>query len=192
MAEYGIWIIIAYLLGSVSSAIVVCKLLNLPDPRTQGSLNPGATNVARMAGKKVAAIVLLGDGLKGFIPTFMVHLLFQMPLLTGLTALTAFLGHLYPVFFKFKGGKGVATAWGGLWGLSWLFGGCFTAVWLMSWSLGRVSSLAALVATFVTTIWVFFSEGFIVSLPIIIMGLLLFWRHRENIKRLRGGTETQT
>jgi glycerol-3-phosphate acyltransferase PlsY len=191
MANYAIWIIIAYLLGSVSSAIIVCKLLNLPDPRTQGSGNPGATNVARMAGKKIAGIVLLGDALKGFIPTIMVHFLFQEPLLTGLTALAAFLGHLYPVFFKFKGGKGVATAWGGLWGLSWMFGGCFTAIWLVSWLAGRISSLAALVAMGVTTIWVFLSEGLIVSLPIIIMALILFWRHRENIKRIRSGAETK-
>jgi glycerol-3-phosphate acyltransferase PlsY len=191
MADYGIWIIIAYLLGSVSSAIIVCKLFNLPDPRTQGSGNPGATNVARMAGKKLAAVVLLGDALKGFIPTFMVHLLFQLPLLTGLTALAAFLGHIYPVFFKFKGGKGVATALGGLWGLSWMFGGCFTVAWLLSWALGRTSSLAALTAMALTTFFVFLSEGFIVSLPIIIMGIILFWRHKENIKRLRSGTETK-
>lgn len=191
MASYGIWIIIAYLLGSISSAIIVCKLFNLPDPRTQGSNNPGATNVARIAGKKLAAAVLLGDALKGFIPTAMVHYLFEFPLLTGLTALAAFLGHLYPVFFKFKGGKGVATAMGGLWGLSWMFGGCFTLAWLLTYIFGRVSSLSALFAMAVTTFWVFLSEGFIVSLPIIIMCLFLFWRHKENIKRLRNGSETK-
>lgn len=191
MADYAIWIIIAYLLGSISSAIIVCKLFNLPDPRTQGSNNPGATNVARMAGKKLAAVVLIGDALKGFIPTAMVHYLFQSPLLTGLTALTAFLGHLYPVFFKFKGGKGVATAMGGLWGLSWMFGLCFSVVWLLIWAYGRISSMAALLAMAVTTFGVFLSEGFMVSLPIIIMCAILFWRHRENIKRLRSGTETK-
>lgn len=191
MANYGIWIIIAYLLGSISSAIIVCKLFNLPDPRTQGSNNPGATNVARMAGKKLAAVVLVGDALKGFIPTAMVHYLFQSPLLTGLTALAAFLGHLYPIFFKFKGGKGVATAMGGLWGLSWIFGGFFSAAWLLTYIFGRVSSLSALFAMAVTTFWVFLSEGFIISLPIIIMCLFLFWRHRDNIKRLRSGSENK-
>ncbi len=191
MANYGIWIIIAYLLGSVSSAIIVCKLFNLPDPRTQGSKNPGATNVARMAGKKLAAVVLLGDALKGFIPTLMVELLFAQPLLSGFTALAAFLGHVYPVFFKFKGGKGVATAWGGLWGLSWIFGGVFTVVWVFIWYLGRVSSLAALIAMLFTTFWIFLSEGFIISVPINIMAVMLFWRHRDNIKRLYNRTETQ-
>ncbi len=191
MADYAIWMFIAYLLGSISSAIIVCKLFNLPDPRTEGSGNPGATNVARIAGKKLAALVLLGDALKGFIPTVMVHYLFQLPMLTGLTALAAFIGHIYPVFFKFKGGKGVATAMGGLWGLSWMFGACFSAIWLLTWAYGRVSSLSALLAMFVTTIWVFFSEGFMMSLPIIIMCAILFWRHKENIKRLRGGTETK-
>lgn len=189
MANYGIWIIIAYLLGSISSAIIVCKLMNLPDPRTQGSGNPGATNVARMAGKKVAAIVLLGDALKGFIPTTMVHLLFQTPLLTGLTALAAFLGHVYPVFFKFQGGKGVATAWGGLWGLSWIFGGIFTVIWLVLWGISRISSLAAITAMTLTSAWIFWSEGFFTSVPIIIMWILLLWRHKENIKRLRSGLE---
>lgn len=185
MASYGIWIIIAYLLGSISSAIIVCKLCGLPDPRTLGSKNPGATNVERIAGKKIAAIVLLGDALKGFLPTICVHFLFQQPLLTGLTVLSAFLGHLYPVFFQFKGGKGVATAWGGLWGLSWMFGAAFTAIWLLFWVAWRISAFAALAAMALTTFWIFLSEGFIASLPIIIMALLLFWRHRENIQSLR-------
>ncbi|MGA2654678.1 MAG: glycerol-3-phosphate 1-O-acyltransferase PlsY [Gammaproteobacteria bacterium] len=191
MADYAIWMFIAYLLGSISSAIIVCKLFNLPDPRTEGSGNPGATNVARIAGKKLAALVLLGDALKGFIPTVMVHYLFQLPMLTGLTALAAFIGHIYPVFFKFKGGKGVATAMGGLWGLAWMYGACFTGVWLLFFAFTRTSSIAALLATSVTTFWIFLSEGFIVSIPIIIMAVIIFWRHRENIKRLLGGTETK-
>ncbi|HLF67429.1 MAG TPA: glycerol-3-phosphate acyltransferase, partial [Gammaproteobacteria bacterium] len=93
MADYGIWIIIAYLMGSISSAIVVCKLLSLPDPRKAGSGNPGATNVARLAGKKIAAIVLFADALKGFIPVYFVHVMFNQPFLSALTLLAAFLGH---------------------------------------------------------------------------------------------------
>lgn len=189
MVDYGIWVLIAYLLGSISSAIIVCKLLNLPDPRTQGSKNPGATNVARMAGKKVAAIVLLGDALKGLIPVLTVHLLFNQPFLTSLTALAAFLGHLYPVFFQFKGGKGVATAWGGLLGFSWVVGGAFAATWVLSYAIGRISSLAALVAMTMATFFSCLFYGFIAGFPILLMYLLLLWRHRENIIRIINGTE---
>ncbi len=191
MANYGIWIFIAYLFGSISSAILICKLFNLPDPRLEGSKNPGATNVARIAGKKIAALVLLCDGLKGFIPTFMVHYLFAEPLLTTLTALAAFLGHVFPIFFKFKGGKGVATAWGGFWGIDWMFGGFFTFAWLLSWVIGRISAIAALIAMTFTSGWVFLSEGFWVSLPVIIMYVIVLWRHKDNIQRIREGSENR-
>ncbi len=191
MADYGIWILIAYLLGSISSAIVVCKLLNLPDPRTQGSGNPGATNVARLAGKKIAAIVLLGDALKGFIPVYCVHLIFNQPFLSTLTALAAFLGHVYPVFFRFQGGKGVATTWGGLLGLSWLLGGIFAGTWVLTLVVSRYSSLAALVAMTGATFAACLFYGFIISAPILIIYVILLWRHKDNITRLLGGSETE-
>ena len=107
MITESLLIIAAYLLGSISSAIIVCRLMGLPDPRTLGSNNPGATNVLRIGGKKAAAITLFGDGLKGFIPVFIALKLGVNPLALGLTGLAAFLGHLYPLFFGFKGGKGV-------------------------------------------------------------------------------------
>ncbi|MCB1799073.1 MAG: glycerol-3-phosphate acyltransferase, partial [Gammaproteobacteria bacterium] len=110
-------IIAAYLMGSISSAIVVCRLMGLPDPRTQGSNNPGATNVLRIGGRKAAAITLLGDSLKGFVPVALCHLLDRPEQTFAVVGAAAFLGHLYPVFFGFRGGKGVATALGVQFGL---------------------------------------------------------------------------
>jgi acyl phosphate:glycerol-3-phosphate acyltransferase len=189
MVNYGIWTLIAYLLGSISSAIVVCKLFNLPDPRTQGSGNPGATNVARIAGKKLAAVVLLGDALKGFIPVYMVHLLFNEPFLTSLVALAAFIGHLYPIFFKFQGGKGVATAFGGLLGFSWPIGGIFAATWLLALAMSRISSTSAIAAMAMATFFSCLFYGFIISAPILVMCAMLLWRHWDNILRIQSGTE---
>ena len=139
-------IVAAYLLGSVSSAIIVCRILELPDPRTQGSNNPGATNVLRIGGKKAAAITLLGDALKGLLPVLACHALSTTPMVFALTGLAAFLGHLYPLFFGFKGGKGVATAMGVQFGLSWMIGGAVAAIWLFMAKVLNISSLAALVS----------------------------------------------
>ena len=110
-------IVAAYLLGSISSAVIVCRLMGLPDPRTQGSNNPGATNVLRIGGKKAALLTLLGDSVKGFVPVAACHLLERGELVFALTGCAVFVGHLYPVFFGFKGGKGVATALGVQFGL---------------------------------------------------------------------------
>ena len=136
-----------YLFGSISTAIIVCKLMGLPDPRTQGSRNPGATNVARLGGKKAAALTLAGDMLKGLLPVTIAHALGSDATILAGTALAAFLGHLYPVFFGFQGGKGVATALGVIYGLYWPVGLLTSAVWLIMAVLFRYSSLAALVAT---------------------------------------------
>ena len=114
--------VFSYLMGSLSTAIIVCKLVGLPDPRTQGSQNPGATNVLRIGGKKAAAITLAGDALKGLIPVLIGHALSQNMAQLGIIGLAAFLGHLYPVFFSFRGGKGVATAFGVIIGISWMSG----------------------------------------------------------------------
>ncbi|MCK5092187.1 MAG: glycerol-3-phosphate 1-O-acyltransferase PlsY, partial [Gammaproteobacteria bacterium] len=139
-------IITGYLLGSISSAIIVCKLMRLPDPRTQGSGNPGATNVMRLGGKKAAAITLAGDMLKGLIPVAIAQSLDMNMLVISSVGLAAFLGHLYPVFFRFKGGKGVATAIGVLLAASWKVGLAVIITWLIVARLLRISSLAALIA----------------------------------------------
>lgn len=189
MIDY-LLILAAYLLGSVSSAIIVCKIMGLPDPRTQGSNNPGATNVLRIGGKKAAAITLFGDMLKGFIPVAAAHWLTTDPLIFALTATAAFLGHLYPVFFGFKGGKGVATALGVQFGLHWQFGLAVAAVWLFMAKGLKISSLAALVSMALAPVFVWFIWP---SLELLVMQvfitLLLFWRHRSNIQNLISGAE---
>ncbi|WP_456413912.1 glycerol-3-phosphate 1-O-acyltransferase PlsY [Thiolapillus sp.] len=180
----------AYLLGSISSAIIVCRLMGLPDPRTRGSNNPGATNVLRLGGKKAAAITLLGDALKGLIPMLVAHALQAPPLLLALTALAAFLGHLYPVFFGFKGGKGVATALGTQFGLYWAVGLSVAAIWLFVAKVMNISSLAALVAMALApfVVWWFWPAPELVIMQLL-MSILLFWRHRSNIQNLLRGRE---
>ncbi len=183
-------IIAAYLLGSISSAIIVCRLMGLPDPRTLGSNNPGATNVLRIGGKKAAAITLFGDGLKGFIPVFIGLKLGVIPLVLGLTGLAAFLGHLYPIFFGFKGGKGVATALGVQFGFSWMIGAAVAGIWLFIAFGLKISSLAALVAMALAplVVWFFWPEPALVAIQTII-SIILFWRHRTNIRDLLSGKE---
>ena len=183
-------IIAAYLFGSLSTAIITCKLMGLPDPRTLGSGNPGATNVLRHGGKKAAAITLLGDALKGVVPVLIAHWLQATPLVLSLTALAAFLGHLYPVFFKFKGGKGVATAFGVLVAMTWPVGLALLATWLVMAFLFKISSLSALTAACLSPLymWWLAPQPEFIALSIILSCLLL-WRHRSNIKNLRAGTE---
>ena len=180
----------AYLLGSISSAIIVCRLMGLPDPRTQGSNNPGATNVLRLGGKKAAAITLLGDALKGLIPMLVAHALQAPPLILALTAMAAFLGHLYPIFFGFKGGKGVATALGVQFGLYWPIGLSVALVWLFVAKVMNISSLAALVAMALAPliVWWFWPAPELVIMQIL-MSAWLFWRHRSNIANLISGKE---
>ena len=180
----------AYLLGSVSSAILVCRVMGLPDPRTEGSNNPGATNVLRIGGKKAAAITLLGDSLKGFIPVLAAKLLGSSEPVLALVAMAAFLGHLYPLFFRFQGGKGVATALGVQFGLGWQIGGGVAAIWLlMAYGL-KISSLAALVSMALAPliVWFFWPSPELVAMSVL-MTLLLFWRHRSNIRNLLQGEE---
>jgi glycerol-3-phosphate acyltransferase PlsY len=183
-------VILAYLLGSISSAIIVCRLMGLPDPRTLGSNNPGATNVLRIGGKKAAAITLLGDSLKGFIPVIAGHVMGRSDLVLALIGLAAFLGHLYPVFFGFKGGKGVATALGVQFGWSWMIGGAVAASWLFMAKVAKISSLAALVSMLLAPvyIWVLSSSPALIATQLAIT-LLLFWRHRSNISKLLAGDE---
>lgn len=183
-------IVIAYLLGSISSAIIVCRLLGLPDPRGEGSGNPGTTNVLRIGGKKAAAITLIGDMLKGLLPVLLAKLLGAGLTVQALVAVAAFLGHLYPVFFGFRGGKGVATALGVLLGLHWQVGLLTTATWLVIAKVFRISSLAALLSLLVTPlyIWWLIPERSLIIAVIFIVALL-FWRHRSNIRNLMQGTE---
>jgi glycerol-3-phosphate acyltransferase PlsY len=183
-------ILAAYLLGSVSSAILVCRLMGVPDPRTQGSKNPGATNVLRIAGKTAAAATLLGDMLKGLLPMLVAHALQVQPAILGVTGLAAFLGHLYPAFFGFRGGKGVATALGVQLGLMWQLGLVVAATWLLMARVVRISSLSALVSMGLAPLilWWLWPEPIIIAIQITIT-LLLFWRHRSNIRRLISGEE---
>ncbi len=185
-----ILIVVAYLLGSISSAIIVCRLMGLPDPRSQGSNNPGATNVLRIGGKKAAAITLLGDMLKGLLPVLAAHFLNQSLLVITLTGLATFLGHLYPVFFGFKGGKGVATLLGVLLGINWMLGLAAIATWLFIAKGLKISSLSALIMAALVPIYSwFFYHDLVFTLILTGMSIILFWRHRSNIQNLLSGKE---
>jgi glycerol-3-phosphate acyltransferase PlsY len=183
-------ILAGYLFGSISAAIIVCRLMRLPDPRTEGSRNPGATNVARLGGKKAAAFTLTGDMLKGLLPVLAAHALHASPAILGGTALAAFLGHLYPVFFGFQGGKGVATALGVTFGLYWPVGLLVSGIWLLMAVLFRYSSLAALTASLAIPAgfaWLWPEPALIITM--LVMVVLLYWRHRSNIANLLSGKE---
>jgi glycerol-3-phosphate acyltransferase PlsY len=180
----------AYLIGSLSAAIIICKILGLPDPRTQGSRNPGATNVLRIAGKKTAAMVLLGDVLKGLIPVVTARAFEVEDHVVAAVGLAAFLGHLYPVFFGFHGGKGVATALGILLGLSWPVAAAVLATWLFMAKVFHISSLSAITAAMAAPLyawWLLDSTPLLVMICVI--SAMLLWRHRTNIQRLLSGTE---
>ena len=178
-------LIASYLIGSISSSVIICKALGLPDPRTQGSKNPGATNVLRVGGKKIAAFVLIFDGLKGAVPVFIGDYYgFGLIALT-LTVLCAFLGHIFPVFFRFRGGKGVATYLGGLIAINFLAGLIFSVIWLLVAKVLKTSSLASIIATALSPIYFYFITGDITSALIIgLISLFIFYTHRGNIKRL--------
>ena len=189
MLDFG-FIIGAYLIGSLSSAIIVCKIMGLPDPRGEGSGNPGATNVLRFGGKKAAAITLAGDMLKGLIPVLFVKYLDVSALTLSLVGFAAFLGHLYPVFFQFKGGKGVATMLGVLFGFSWWIGLATAGTWLFMAKIIKISSLSALVATALAPVYVWYWFNVEATIAVtVIMTVILFWRHRSNIQNMMKGTE---
>ncbi len=185
----------SYLLGSISFAVIVSRVFGLPDPRSYGSNNPGATNVLRTGNKLAAALTLLGDALKGWLAVAITST--AAPILglgevhIALAALCVFLGHLFPAFYQFKGGKGVATALGVLLALDWRVGGMAALTWLILFGLTRTSSLAALVATAVTPIAAYYLRGADLRAGVIfLLALLVIWRHRENIARLVSGRET--
>jgi glycerol-3-phosphate acyltransferase PlsY len=193
--------VVAYLIGSLSFAVIVSRLMGLNDPRTYGSKNPGATNVLRSGSKVAAVVTLLLDAVKGWLPVFLVQL-YGKPFglgdaTVGLVGLAAFLGHLYPVFFRFQGGKGVATAAGVLFGIDPWLGLATVATWGIVAYAFRYSSLASLVATAFAPFFYIFGDRVQwymarpVLLCIFVMGMALFWRHRENINRLLEGKEAK-
>ena len=185
------FLIASYLLGSISSAIIICKIMGLPDPRTKGSKNPGATNVLRIGGKKIAAFVLFFDGLKGALPVILAHYfgfsLFELTIIL----LCAFLGHIFPIFYGFKGGKGVATYLGGLIGLNFFVGLTFSIIWLIVAKVIKISSIAALTATLLSPIYFYFitTHNLKATLIIFLMNLFIYFTHRANIKRIMNGGE---
>ena len=185
-------IVFAYLLGSVSSAIILSRLLGLQDPRSVGSGNPGATNVLRYGGKKVAALTLIGDIVKGVIPVLAAHILAVAPLVMAAVMLAAFLGHLFPVYFNFKGGKGVATALGVLTTYDPVLGLVLIGAWLLTALITRISSLSALVATATAPVFmVWQGDPQPVLLATVLIVTFIFWRHKTNIQRILKGEESR-
>ncbi|CAK9883887.1 MAG: putative glycerol-3-phosphate acyltransferase [Candidatus Erwinia impunctatus] len=181
-------IVFAYLCGSVSSAILVCRILRLPDPCQQGSGNPGATNVLRIAGKLPAIIVLLFDVIKGMLPVWVAYRFDVAPFYLGLIAIAACLGHIYPLFFHFKGGRGVATAFGAIAPIGWDLTGIISGTWLLTVWLSGYSSLGAIVSALVAPFYVWwFKPQF--TFPVAMLSCLILLRHHDNIQRLWRGQE---
>jgi glycerol-3-phosphate acyltransferase PlsY len=191
----------AYLVGSLAFAVIVSRAMGLADPRSFGSKNPGATNVLRSGSKAAAVVTLLLDAAKGLVPVLLVRAWGKPYGLeegtVALVALGAFLGHLYPVFFRFQGGKGVATFIGAVFGIHWLLGVATGLTWLIIAFFFRYSSLASLVAAVFAPVYFLLGDRVQwyadkpVVLALVVMAALLAWRHRENIRRLLAGTESR-
>lgn len=187
-----ILILCGYLFGSVASAVVISRLMGLPDPRTEGSRNPGATNVLRLGGKKAAACTLLFDMLKGLVPVLVAAWLSDSGWVIALTGFAAFAGHLFPVFFGFQGGKGVATALGVYLGFSLGLGLAALLIWVFVAFSSRYSSLGSLTAvTLAPIIASITPSGIPFLLVCLVIAALVYWRHSENIKRLTNGSESK-
>ena len=191
---------LAYLIGSISFAVVVSKCMRLPDPHSYGSGNPGATNVLRTGNKRAAVLTLLGDALKGFVAVVLARMILGQDALTSSlnswilcgVVVAVFLGHLFPIFHGFKGGKGVATACGILFGINWILGLATLATWIIVAKFMRYSSLAALAAAVFGPIYFVFLFGFHpMGIALLIVCALLIWRHRSNIRNLMNGTESR-
>jgi acyl phosphate:glycerol-3-phosphate acyltransferase len=189
-------IVAAYLIGSVSFAVVVSRALRLPDPRTYGSHNPGATNVLRSGSKTAAALTLLGDALKGWLAVFLARQLAPRfgwtDEIVAVVAIAVFMGHVFPVFFQFKGGKGVATALGVLLGLSWPVGLATALVWLAMFAVTRISSLSALAAALAAPLVALgFIGRHVFLLAILVLAVMVLVRHKDNIQKLLTGREAR-
>lgn len=186
-----ILILIAYLLGSINSAIVVCKVMGLPSPRTVGSGNPGATNVLRIGNKKAAGLTLAGDVLKGIIPVLIGHAFYCPPVVLCWIAFAAILGHIFPIFFGFKGGKGVATAIGSFFAIHLFLGAGTGLTWLIVAGIFKMSSLASLVSIILTPLYAYFLLGSNTVLPLSLIAILIIFRHKGNIQRIIKGQESK-
>nr|WP_220347701.1 glycerol-3-phosphate 1-O-acyltransferase PlsY [Thalassotalea euphylliae] len=183
-------IVIAYLLGSISSAILICRLLSLPDPRSTGSKNPGATNVLRISNKATAATVLLLDVLKGTLPVWGAYFMGVEPIWLGVVGMAACLGHMFPIFFELKGGKAVATAFGVLVPIGIDLGVLLLLTWIIVAKSTRYSSLAAIVTVLLAPLYVWLLKPLYVY-PVLMLSALIVIRHKDNISRLIKGTEPQ-
>ena len=181
-------LIFAYLFGSISSAVLISRVLSLPDPREFGSKNPGATNVLRLGGKLPAALVLIFDILKGTIPVWGAYFLKIEPLMLGLIGVAACLGHIYPIFFHFKGGKAVATAFGTLLPIGLSLAGLLIATWIAIVWLTRYSSLAALITVSLAPFYTWLIKP-LYTVPVTMLAILIVFRHSANILRLIKGIE---
>lgn len=185
-------LVFAYLIGSISNAILVCKILGIADPTTHGSNNPGATNVLRIGGGKAATITLIGDILKGAIPLFLARYLGLDTFAMALVALCVFLGHVYPLFFGFKGGKGVSTFIGSLLVLNTWVGLSFVLTWLFVAKILKISSLSALIATLLTPLYFYLiTQNLNATYIICAICIWIFFTHKSNIQRLFSGNENR-
>ncbi len=188
-------VVAAYLIGSVSFAVVVSRAFGLPDPHEYGSGNPGATNVLRTGNKRAALLTLVGDGLKGFVAVYAAQRLavaqgLPEAAIVAASALAVFVGHLYPVFHRFRGGKGIATAAGIVFALHWPLGLLLAIIWLTMAFGFKISSVAGLTVAALMPICMFYVRGpDVVALAMVPIAALLFWRHRENIRRMVSGAE---
>lgn len=185
-------VVLAYLAGSVASAVVVCRLLGLSDPRAAGSRNPGATNVLRLHGRRAAALVLVGDVGKGSVPVLLAATFGSGPWVTALAGVAAFAGHLYPVFFGFHGGRGVATLVGVVLAAHWPSGIACIATWLVMAAAFRYSSLASMTAAVLTPLYTWLLGGApALAVCFAMMAAVLLYRHRPNIRNLLAGRESR-
>ncbi len=186
-----IYLLFSYLIGAISFGIVISHIFSLPDPRTIGSKNPGATNVLRTGKKLAALLTLLGDALKGSLTVGLAQYFELSPIMVGLIAIATLVGHVFPIYYGFKGGRGVATAAGILFMFSWIMGLIVLAIWLGVFFIWRYSSLAAIIAASLSPVIGFFYKiDFYELIATSIIALILILRHIENIKRLIDGTES--
>jgi acyl phosphate:glycerol-3-phosphate acyltransferase len=186
-----VWIVAAYLLGSIAFGILVSKLFGLPDPRTVGSGNIGATNVARSGKKSAALLTLLGDVFKGWFPVWLALQSGMLMWVVSAVGLAVFFGHLYPIYYRFKGGKGVATALGVMLAISPLLALAALVTWLLVFAVSRYSSLAAIAAAALAPVFAWFLlpyKDYVIT--VLVMSVFLIWRHRSNIQKLLAGTES--
>ncbi|HEY3301251.1 MAG TPA: glycerol-3-phosphate 1-O-acyltransferase PlsY [Methylophilaceae bacterium] len=186
-----VWIVMGYLLGSISFGILVSKLYGLPDPRSVGSGNPGATNVLRSGKKSAALLTLLGDAFKGWFAVFLALQSGMLMWVVSAVGMAVFIGHLFPLFHRFKGGKGVATALGVMMAVSVDLGLAAIITWVVVFAITRISSLSALVAALLAPVFAYYLLPYTdYVLMTFVLSVLLIWRHKTNIQKLLAGTES--